>query len=159
MLLVKTKIGQSKIHGIGVFADEFIPKGTVIWKFTPGFDQKFTREQILNFPELIQIYIVKYSWKGVKSKLYCFCSDNAKYFNHSDDPNTLSAYTNDEEEVMTTAIRDIQPYEELTDNYSSFEADEDNDNVLKEIQEKFNLVDEADPWVKVEMVGDESNHS
>lgn len=150
MLLVKTKIGQSKIHGIGVFADEFIPKGTTIWKFTSGFDQKFTREQILSFPELLQVYIYKYSWKGTKSKLYCFSSDNGKYFNHSDNPNTLSEYIDNETEVITTAIRDIQIGEELTDNYSSFEADEDSDNVLEEIRKKYNLIDEADPRVKKE---------
>ena len=43
MLYVKTKIGQSKIHGMGLFADQFIKKGTIIWKFTPGFDLKFTK--------------------------------------------------------------------------------------------------------------------
>lgn len=107
MLYVKTKIGPSNIHGIGVFADQFIPKGTVIWKFTPGFDQKFTREQILSFPEILQIYIYKYSWKSSKSKLYCFSSDNGKYFNHSDNSNTISQYQDDEEEVVTTATRDI----------------------------------------------------
>jgi SET domain-containing protein len=148
MLYIKTKIQPSEIHGIGVFADEFIPKGTIIWKFTSGFDVKFTREQILDFPELLQIYIYKYSWKGTKSKLYCFSSDNGKYFNHSNNPNTLSKYQDNEEEVITTAVRDIQVDEELTDNYSSFEADEDNDNVLEEIRKKYNLLDEADPRVK-----------
>ncbi len=148
MLLVKTKIAQSGIHGIGVFADEFIPKGTVIWKFTPGFDQKFTREQILNFPELVQVYMYKYSWKGMQSKLYCFSSDNGKYFNHSDNPNTMSEHQAGSDEVVTTAVRDIPVGEELTDNYSSFEADEDSDNVLEEIRKKYNLIDEADPRVK-----------
>jgi len=148
MLYVKTKIQQSGIHGTGLFANEFIPKGTVIWKFTPGFDVKFTREQILDFPELLQIYIYKYSWKGTKSKLYCFSSDNGKYFNHSNNPNTLSKYQDNEEEVITTAVRDIQVGEELTDNYSSFEADKDDDNVLEEIRKKYNLIDEADPRVK-----------
>lgn len=28
MLLIKTKIGPSKIHGIGLFSDQSIPKGT-----------------------------------------------------------------------------------------------------------------------------------
>lgn len=152
MLLVKTKISQSKIHGVGVFADEFIPKGTVIWEFTPGFDQKFTREQILNFPELLQIYIYKHSWKSTKSKLYCFSSDNGKYFNHSDNPNTLSEYKDSEEEVVTIAIKDIRAGEELTDHYSSFEAnaDKDDDNILEEIRKKYNLIDEADPRIKKE---------
>ena len=39
MLLVKTRLGASAIHGIGLFADEFIPKDTVTWRFTPGLDQ------------------------------------------------------------------------------------------------------------------------
>jgi hypothetical protein len=30
MLYVKTKIGPSEIEGIGLFADEFIPKDTII---------------------------------------------------------------------------------------------------------------------------------
>jgi len=33
MFLVKTYLDKSKIRGIGLFADEFIPKGTLIWKF------------------------------------------------------------------------------------------------------------------------------
>lgn len=148
MLYVKTHVAQSKIHGLGIFADEFIPRGTVIWKFTQGFDQKFTREQILSFPEILQIYIYKYSWKGTKSKMYCFSSDNGKYFNHSSNPNTMSNYVDSEEEVVTTAVRDIQIGEELTDNYSSFEADHDEDNVLEDIAKKYNLVDELDPRLK-----------
>lgn len=148
MILVKTKIKDSKIHGLGLFADQFIPKGTMIWKFTPGFDQKFTREQILSFPDLLQIYIYKYSWKSTKSKLYCFSSDNGKYFNHSDDPNALSEYKKSDEEVITTAIKDIKIGEEITDNYSSFESDSDSDNVLEEIAIKFNLKDELDPRLK-----------
>src|SRR3989338_2233288 len=115
MLLVKTKIGQSKIHGIGLFADQFILKGTILWKFTPGFDQKFTREQILNFPELLQIYICKYAWKSKINGLYYFSSDNGKYFNHSDDPNTLTEDNDNEEERegITIAIKDIHVGEEL----------------------------------------------
>ncbi len=71
MLLVKTKVKESKIHGLGLFADEFISQGTEIWKFTPRFDLRFTREQILGFPEALQVYIYKYAWKSKKSKLYC----------------------------------------------------------------------------------------
>lgn len=148
MLYVKTKIQPSGIHGTGLFADQFIPKGTMIWKFTPGFDIKLTREQILDFPELLQIYIYKYSWKSKKGKLYCFSSDNGKYFNHSDNPNCLSEYKKDEEEVITTAIKDIQIGEEITDNYSSFEDEESEDNVLDFIYKKYNLVDELDPRLK-----------
>ena len=148
MLLVKTKVKESKIHGLGLFADQFIPKGTEIWRFTPTFDQKFTREQILAFPELLQIYMYKYGWRSKKSKLYIFSADDGKYFNHSDNPNCLSEYRDSEEEVVTIAIRDIQIEGEILDNYNSFEFETSNGDVLDEIAEKYHLVDELDPRFK-----------
>jgi uncharacterized protein len=123
MMYVKTKIAQSKIHGIGLFADEFIPKGTVIWKFTEGFDLKFTKEQVKKFPKPVQDYLNIYMWLSKKSGKYCFASDNNKYCNHSKNPNTLSAYYNDEEEVVTKAIKDIKKGEEITDDYSTFDKE------------------------------------
>ena len=148
MLTVKTTIRQSKIHGIGLFAGEFIPKGTVIWRFTPGFDLRFTRKDILGFPAPLQIYLYKYCWRSMKSGLYCFSSDNGKYFNHAENPNALSEYRNGEEEVLTTAILDIQIGEEITDDYSSFEAEDKSDDVLTEIALRFHLKDELDPRLK-----------
>lgn len=121
MLLIKTKVDKSPIHGLGLFADQDIPKGTQIWKFTPGFDQKFTQGQIDAFPDLVQEYLYTYSWLSKKSNLRILAVDDAKYFNHSDNPNCLSEYKDSEEEVVTIAIKDIQAGEELTDNYDSFE--------------------------------------
>ncbi|MDE1874474.1 MAG: SET domain-containing protein [Patescibacteria group bacterium] len=148
MLLVKTKIKESDIHGIGLFADEFIPRGTEIWRFTPGFDQRLTREQILSFPDLLQVYIYKYCWRSKKSKLYCFSADNGKYFNHSKNPNVLSEYRDGEEEVVMIAMRDIEIGEEILDNYNSFEDERSENDVLDEIAEKFHLEDELDPRFK-----------
>ena len=148
MLCVKTQVKESTIHGLGLFADEFIPQGTEIWRFTPGFDQKFTREQILSFPELLQIYMYKYAWKSDKSNLYCLSTDNGKYFNHSKNPNVLSEYREDEEEVVTISIKDIYPGEEIFDDYSSFESNFIKDNVLEEIAIKYKLIDELDPRLK-----------
>lgn len=152
MLLVRTKIKESKIHGIGLFANQFIPKGTEIWKFTSGFDQKFTREQILSFPDLLQIYIYKYCWRSKKSGLYCLASDNGRYFNHSNNPNSLSEYRDNEEEVVTVAVLDIQIGEEILDNYSSFECEKSENDVLNEIASKFDLKDELDPRFKLNTI-------
>ena len=123
MLFINTKVKQSKIHGWGVFADEFVEKGTTIWKFTPDFDLKFTKEQIEKFPEFFKKYLETYTWLSKKSGMYCFASDNGRYFNHSETPNSLSAYFDEEEEVLTRAIRDIEIGEEITDNYKTFEED------------------------------------
>src|SRR3989344_4572462 len=116
MLFINTKVKQSKIHGWGVFADEFVEKGTTIWKFTPDFDLKFTKEQIEKFPEFFKKYLETYTWLSKKSGMYCFASDNGRYFNHSETPNSLSAYFDEEEEVLTRAIEDIEKGIEITDN-------------------------------------------
>lgn len=148
MLLVKTKIKESKIHGIGLFADQFIQKGTEVWRFTPGFDRHFTREQILDFPDLIQIFFCTYSSLSTKSNLYLLCADYGNFFNHSEDSNCLSQHVDGEEEVVTIAIRDIEKGEEITDNYSSFEDQKGKENLLYELAEKFQLKDEIDPRFK-----------
>lgn len=146
MLLIKSKIGESEIHGVGLFADEFISKGTEVWRFTPGFDMKFTAEQLLQFPDSLQKYMYTYAWRSKKSKLYCFASDNGKYFNHSENPNVLSEYRDGEEEVVTVAIRDIQKGEEIVDDYRSFFDDASDDNVLDKIADKFNLQKDLDSF-------------
>lgn len=149
MLLVKTKVGPSEIHGLGLFADQFIPKGMEIWKFTPGFDQKFTRSQIAAFPELVQIKMYKHGWRSKKSKLYILVADDGRYFNHSENANCFSEYQDNEEEVVTIAVRDIQIGEEITDNSNSFEELGDH-NIFDEIAEKYHLVDELDARLKAD---------
>jgi SET domain-containing protein len=146
MLLVKTKILPSKIHGLGLFADQLIPKGTEIWRFTPGIDLKLTREEILALPELAQICAYTYGYRSKKSGLYIYSSDGARHINHSDDPNSYSEYKDSEEEAVTVALKDIQPGEEILDNYNSFEFATSEGDVLDEIAEKYHLTgDDIDP--------------
>lgn len=46
MLIVKTKLGLSNINEIGLFADEDIPRGTIIWKNNPELSfVKFSQEE------------------------------------------------------------------------------------------------------------------
>jgi len=143
MLCVKTKVAPSPIHGLGLFANEFIPAGTVIWKFTPEFDQSFTPEQVLNFPEIVQVYLVRYGSLSKKSGRYLLCADAGNYFNHSDEPNCKSEYQDDEPEVVTRALRDIEAGEELTDDYSNFE-DVGHTNVLHDIAQKYHMAHELE---------------
>jgi hypothetical protein len=48
---------------------------------------------------------------------YVLCSDNAKFMNHSDEPNVDSGGVTED-----VALRDIQPGEELTCDYRLFDA-------------------------------------
>jgi len=122
MLLVKTTIAPSPIHGMGLFADQFIPQGTRIWEFTPGFDLKLSSTFLENAPEPLHSWLHTHTYCSRQSHQYILCSDDARFFNHSDTPNTESREVDGEDEVITVAKRDIQPGEELTDDYRTFEA-------------------------------------
>lgn len=118
MLLIKTKTRISEIHGIGLFADQFVPRGTMTWRFLQGFDLRLSKSILEKLSAPAREQFLKYSYLDSKSMLYELCSDDARFFNHSDTPNTVSI--DDDTDV---AARDIQPGEELTCDYRTFDAD------------------------------------
>ncbi|MDQ6787068.1 MAG: SET domain-containing protein [Acidobacteriota bacterium] len=122
MLLVKTKLDISHIHGIGLFADEFISKDTVIWRFHPFIDMRLTDEQIEQLAEPSREQARKYSYREKHSRLYVLCGDDARFLNHSAEPNCFDFY-NGEEQDLTVACRGIEKGEELTCNYALFDLD------------------------------------
>ncbi|MFN2501707.1 MAG: SET domain-containing protein [Pyrinomonadaceae bacterium] len=127
MLLVKTKLDISDIHGVGLFADEFIPAGTVTWRFNALIDLRFPPGDLQKLSEHALSQIQKYSYREKHSGLYVLCGDDARFFNHSDTPNCIDIYvsedTSDDEQDVTIALRDIQADEELTCNYALFDLD------------------------------------
>lgn len=121
MLLVKTKIGSSNISGIGVFANQFILKGTPIWKFQPGFDLKVDKGELANLSEPAKEQFLNYTYLSLNTGKYILCFDDARFFNHSDNPNCIDASPDDD--GINVAARDIQKSEELTCNYKEFDQD------------------------------------
>ena len=57
MLLVKTYLNKSPIHGIGVFAAEAIRKDQKIWRFVYGFDRFYTRKRLAKLPKQARDFI------------------------------------------------------------------------------------------------------
>ena len=124
MLLVKTKIAPSKIHGIGLFADQFISKGTIVWKFVPGFDMKFTQEEIETLPQTAREFLSTYDYVSNRTGYHVLCIDNARFYNHSKTPNTTDIeLEGTDEEGGDVAVRDIQVGEEITYDYEMGDAD------------------------------------
>jgi len=123
MLLVKTSLKPSSVHGLGLFAEQFIPKGTRTWEFNPYFDQVFTQHHINSLSEEARRQVYAYGYKSKTKNGYVWCSDTAKHMNHSGDPNIESTQVGVWEHDVAT--RDIQIGEELTCNYESFDEDWD----------------------------------
>ncbi len=122
MLLIKTKIAPSKIDGIGLFADGFIPKGAYIWKFKKEFDMRVGKEYPDKLQEPAKSYFMRYAYQNPKTLNYVLCTDDARFFNHSNTPNTSCVKDPEDEDTANVAARDIQAGEELTIDYREFDA-------------------------------------
>lgn len=116
MLLVDASAGKSQIHGTGLIANRLIPSGTVVWLLKPGFDVILTKAALDELSLVAQEQIRPYVYIDILTGKYILCSDDARFMNHSDTPNTKT------EGDRTWAIRDIQVGEELTADYREFDA-------------------------------------
>lgn len=112
MLLVRTYLDKSPIHGVGVFAGEFIPKGTLVWKFDPLIDIILSPEQVTELPEAAKEFVLSHSVPyPYGADNYCLTLDNSQYMNHSPEYNLQSDSEGDR------ALVDIPEGTELTVNY------------------------------------------
>lgn len=125
MLQVKTHIKESTIPnaGFGLFASQFIPKDSLIWIFNPIVD-KVIKVNSLQYLNDIEMKVIKvYAYKQGDEMI--LCSDNGRYINHSETPNTLD-YIDPILGSVTIAKFDIQENEEIFSDYNSFD-DEHNE--------------------------------
>ncbi len=96
--------------GRGVVATQRIPKGTVTWVFD-DLDREFSPAEFARLSAPCQEAVINYSYRNSKGNLI-FCWDNERYINHSFRNNCcLTPYN------FEIAVRDIEPGEELTDDY------------------------------------------
>ncbi|RYZ92095.1 MAG: SET domain-containing protein-lysine N-methyltransferase [Proteobacteria bacterium] len=124
MLLVKTSIKASPHHGFGLFAEEKILKGARTWLFVEKFDVMFDDADLSRLRALSPAAaesVENFLYQSPVSKLFILCGDNARYMNHSEDPNTSGGYSAEDPEGFDIATRDIEIGEELTCNYKTFD--------------------------------------
>ncbi|VGO11670.1 hypothetical protein PDESU_00215 [Pontiella desulfatans] len=96
--------------GHGVFATGFIPKGTIVW-VQDALDRTLPPEEVGRYPADLRERMLKYCFRD-RHGHFVLCWDHNRYVNHSFDSNCiLTPYQ------LEIAVRDIQPGEELTDNY------------------------------------------
>lgn len=123
MLTVKTVLKPSEVGGLGIFADEKIPKGTVVWKFDARFDLFFEPSEVERMETLQKEFILKYAYLSSQSGKFVFCIDDARFMNHSATHSNLdTVFFEGEPESRDIASRDIAHGEELLINYRSFDA-------------------------------------
>lgn len=113
MLLVRTRVAPSTIHGLGVFADEYIAAGQAVWEFAPGIDLVIPPERIADLPAAFRGFLDMYAYPSpeIPGGAVVLSCDNAKYLNHAEDPNCESSGP------LNRALRPIRAGEEITCDY------------------------------------------
>ena len=125
-----TVVQPSGIEGYGLFARKLIPEGTVWWHARPQDIMVVGKEAFLTLvgsfrppppykPRLVDRLIdclLTYSYHDAELDALIFCLDNARYVNHSLDANSAAGV----EKFSSVALRDIQPGEEITEDYSGY---------------------------------------
>ena len=121
MLLVPVRVDRSAIDGLGVFALEPIAKDTPVWRFTPGFDLDVDPELVQVQPEPLRGRLLHYGYLDPRLGRYILCCGDARFLNHSDDPNLRPDLSLDRY-GLDVAARDIRSGEELTVDYRFIEG-------------------------------------
>ena len=103
--------------GVGVFATRRIPRGTITWVRDP-MDLTLPHDLIEVMDPLQRAIIHRYAWREANDWILCW--DHGRYVNHACDANCIGVGVQYE-----MAIRDIEPGEELTDDYRSLGLFED----------------------------------
>ena len=102
--------------GYGVFAKALLPQGTIVY-VKDNLEICISPEEYHNHSQPMREVIEKYSYKD-ENGFRIISWDFAKYVNHCCNFNTISTGYGFE-----VAIRDIQPGEQITDEYSLFNLD------------------------------------
>lgn len=122
MMLVRTRVAPSAIHGLGLFAVDAVPLGTPIWRFEPGFDREFSAEQFAALPPEAQAHLRWFAYLDKSTAGWVLSGDHTCFMNHSPEPST-GAPPGATPPIITVARRDIAGGEELTCNYWDFDAE------------------------------------
>jgi len=122
MMLVRTRVAPSAIHGLGLFALDAIPKGMPVWRFEPGFDREFSREEFAALPAEAQAHIRWFAYANRDTGGLVLSGDHTCFMNHSPAPNT-GAPRDAVAMITTVALRDIAVGEELTCDYWAFDVE------------------------------------
>lgn len=117
MLMISTYVAHSAIQGFGVFAAEPVPRGQMMWLLDPRFDIFVAESEIATLPPHMREFLQRYSYPHLdRPGVVVLDSDNGKYMNHSETPNTDFRIFD-----RGFALVDIAAGDEITCNYAEFD--------------------------------------
>lgn len=126
MYKIKVSIKKSRIDGQGVFADEDVKRGAIVWQYTEGHDSKMTREAFDALDEPTKTAMQRIAYLSPTTAMWVSPpeDDPACYTNHDPETNNTTVVVDRQisDEPLFVANRDIRAGEEITNNYLEFDA-------------------------------------
>lgn len=117
MLVVRTYLEKSHIHGFGVFSRDPIAQGSRVWEFHDKLDIKFTQEEFDRLPSSVREELEWHMYEPEADGPLFYEATMGKYMNHSREPNVDFSNVG-----LGIATREIGAGEELTCDYRHFMA-------------------------------------
>jgi len=119
MMLIKTRIYPSRIHGLGLFAVETVPAGSVIWRYRNPPDYRIPVADWHKYSPYENWYTHRrHGYIFIGTDYIEFPGDGAMFINHSEDPTLKPKGI---EEMIT--IKPINANEEITCDYRDIETE------------------------------------
>lgn len=123
MIHIAYKLKTSDLHGIGLFADQPIAKGTLVYTASPVLDLNITQAQFDSLSQREKDEVLWWGFFDEPSQKWHVDFDVSKFINHRYGATLSQDESHDEAYLVAT--RDIADGEELTQNYLEFEGAED----------------------------------
>jgi len=123
MIHIKYKLNKSNLHGIGLFTDEDIKRGQLIYSASPLLDVNITREQFNSLDEKEKNELRWWGFWDEANNVWHSDFDVSRFINHSF--NATLTQNPKHKDTYLIATRDISAGEELTQNYLEFESEKD----------------------------------
>lgn len=108
------------MHGVGLFADQNINKGDLIYTASPLLDTNISQQEFNSLDDREKSEVGWWGFFDRPSQKWHVDFDVSKFINHSYEANITQDQHHDE--AYLVAKRDIEKGEELTQNYLEFES-------------------------------------
>lgn len=123
MIHIQYKLDKSGLHGIGLFTNQNIKKGQLIYTASPLLDVDITKKEFDSLDDKEKEEVQWWGFFDEPSQKWHVDFDVSKFINHSYEANVTQVSGHDE--AYLVAARNIQSGEELTQNYLEFESQQD----------------------------------
>lgn len=114
MMMVRCYVAKSRIEGLGVFTDEDIVAGQLVWQFSEMFDILVSNAALAEAPGHVREFYERYAYEVTSFPGHmALDGDDGRFMNHEDTPNLDFSTPG-----RAVAARDIARGEELTCDYN-----------------------------------------